>query len=118
MPEVSARVISSGYLRAMRIPLVRGREIDDSDARSGGIWISESLAKQFWPNEDAIGKRLTLYFFPHLTREVVGIVADVKLFSLSDTPLAGLVCSDGATRSTGGWRVGILQHESCRARGR
>jgi len=32
MQEVSARVISSGYLRAMRIPLVRGREIDDSDA--------------------------------------------------------------------------------------
>jgi len=93
MPEVSARVISSGYLRAMRIPLVRGREIDDSDAeaRSGGIWISESLAKQFWPNEDAIGKRLTLYFFPHLTREVVGIVADVKLFSLSDKrPLPAL----------------------------
>ncbi|HYL46444.1 MAG TPA: ABC transporter permease [Candidatus Limnocylindrales bacterium] len=86
MPEVSVRVISSGYLRAMRIPLVRGRDINDSDAeaRSGGILISESLAKQFWPNEDAIGKRLTLYFSPHLTREVVGIVSDVKLFALSD----------------------------------
>jgi putative ABC transport system permease protein len=86
MPEVSVRVISSGYLRAMRIPLVRGRDINDSDAeaRSGGILISESLAKQFWPNEDAIGKRLTLYFFPHLTREVVGIVSDVKLVALSD----------------------------------
>jgi putative ABC transport system permease protein len=86
MPEVSVRVVSSGYMRAMRIPLVRGRGINDSDAeaRSGGILISESLAKQFWPNEDAIGKRLTLYFFPHLTREVVGIVSDVKLTALSE----------------------------------
>jgi putative ABC transport system permease protein len=86
MPEVSVRAISSGYMRAMRIRLVRGRDINDSDAeaRSGGILISESLARQFWPGEDAIGKRLTLYFFPHLTREVVGIVSDVKLVALSD----------------------------------
>jgi putative ABC transport system permease protein len=86
MPEVSVRAISSGYMRAMRIPLVRGCDINDSDAEawSGGILISESLARQFWPGEDAIGKRLTLYFFPHLTREVVGIVSDVKLVALSD----------------------------------
>jgi len=105
MPEVSVRAISSGYMRAMRIPLVRGREIDDSEpeARSGGICISESLAKQFWPNEDAIGKRLTLYFYPHLTREVVGIVADVKLFALNDkrpsptlyVPMAQLASPEG-----------------------
>ena len=87
MPEVSVRAISSGYMRAMHIPLLRGREINDSDAesRSGGILISESLAKQFWPNDDPVGKRLTLYFFPHLTREVVGVVADVKLFALNDS---------------------------------
>jgi putative ABC transport system permease protein len=86
MPEVSVRLISSDYLRAMRIPLFRGRDISDSDAesRSGGILISESMAKQFWPGEDAVGKRLTLYFYPHLTREVVGVVGDVKLFALND----------------------------------
>lgn len=105
MPEVSVRLISSGYLRAMQIPLLRGREINDSDAesRAGGILISESLAKQFWPNDDPIGKRLTLYFFPHLTREVVGVVADVKLFAMNDNraapaiyiPLAQLTAPEG-----------------------
>ena len=86
MPEVNIRLASSGYFRAMEIPLLRGREITDTDpeSHSGGVLISESLAKQFWPGEDALGKRLTLYFTPQLTREVVGIVSDVKLYALNE----------------------------------
>jgi len=80
LPEVDVRVISPGYLSAMHIPLLSGRDFDDSDAqgRAGAALISQSMAKQFWPNENAIGKHVTLYFYPQLTRVVVGIVADVK----------------------------------------
>lgn len=79
-PEVDVRIISPGYLSAMRIPLLRGRDFDDSDAegRAGAVLISQSMAKQFWPNENAIGKHVTLYFYPQMTRVVVGVVADVK----------------------------------------
>jgi putative ABC transport system permease protein len=80
LPEVDVRVISPGYLSAMHIPVLSGRDFDDSDAqgRAGAVLISQSMAKQFWPNENAIGKHVTLYFYPQLTRVVVGIVADVK----------------------------------------
>jgi putative ABC transport system permease protein len=79
-PEVAVRVISPGYLRAMRIPLLRGREIGDDDTadRPAAVVISQSMAQRIWPNEDPIGKRLTMSFFPGRTREVVGIVGDVK----------------------------------------
>ena len=86
-PEVDIRLISPGYLRAMRVPLVRGRDLSDADVagRPGVALISESLARRFWPNEDPIGQHLTLTFFPDVRREIVGIVGDVKLDSLDET---------------------------------
>ncbi len=92
-PEVDVRLISPGYRSAMHIPLLRGRDFNDSDVagRPGAILISQSMARQFWPNEDPIGKRLTMYFFPGATREVVGVVADVKDDALSQTRSASML---------------------------
>ncbi len=79
-PNVSVRSITPGYLRTMRIPLLRGREITDSDiaGRKRVVLISDSMAKRFWPGEDPIGQHIRLSFSPEETREVVGIVGDVK----------------------------------------
>jgi predicted permease len=86
-PEVDVRVISSGYMSALRIPLLRGRDFDDSDVagRPAATLISASLAKQFWPDEDPIGKHITQSFFPGVVREVVGVVGDVKSDGLDQT---------------------------------
>jgi predicted permease len=86
-PEVDVRLISPGYLRAMHVPLVRGRDFSDADAvgRPGAALISEALARRFWPNEDPIGKHLTLYFSSDIVREIVGIVGNVKVDSLDET---------------------------------
>jgi putative ABC transport system permease protein len=86
-PEIDVRLISPGYLPAMHVPLIRGRDLEDFDAagRPGAALISESLARRFWPNEDPIGKHLTLTFFPDVDRQVVGIVGNVKLDSLDET---------------------------------
>jgi putative ABC transport system permease protein len=83
-PEVDTRSISAGYLTTMHIPLRRGRDFSSADApdRPATAIISESMAKRFWPNEDAIGKHLTMTFNPGKVREVVGIVGDVKLTGL------------------------------------
>ena len=86
-PEVDVRLISPGYLSALRIPVLRGRDFNDTDiaGRPGAILISESMARQFWPGEDAVGKRLTLTFFPGFSREVVGVVGDIKDDGLDQT---------------------------------
>jgi predicted permease len=75
---------------ALRIPILRSRDFTDSDVagRLAAILISQSLAKQFWPNEDPIGKHITLSVFPGVAREVVGVVGDVKSDGLDQTRTA------------------------------
>jgi predicted permease len=84
-PEVAVREISTEYLRAMRVPLLRGRDFSAADRTDGAsvVLVSESMAKRFWPNEDPIGKRLVLSFYPGISREIIGIVGDVKLNDLA-----------------------------------
>lgn len=79
-PEVAVRVISPGYLRSLRVPLLRGRDFGDQDTAEsiGAVLISQSLAQRFWPNEDPVGKHLTMTFLPEKMREIVGVVGDVK----------------------------------------
>jgi predicted permease len=92
-PEVDVRVVSAGYMNALRIPVLRGRDFDSTDVagRRATILISTSLARQFWPNEDPIGKHIMLTFFPGVAREVVGVVGDVKLDGLDQSrPAAAL----------------------------
>jgi len=108
-PEVDVRLISPGYLSAMHIALLAGRDIEPSDVegRPGAVLISQSMAKLFWPKEDPIGKQLTLYFFRDLPRVVVGVVADVKLDALNETrPVPTLYSALGqVSPPTGGsWR--------------
>ena len=83
-PEVAVRTISPGYMRALRIPLLAGRDFSETDTldRPGAIVISESMAREFWPNENPIGKRLTLSFYPDKAREVIGVAGDVKFRGL------------------------------------
>jgi predicted permease len=107
-PEVDVRLISPGYMGAMRIPIVRGRDFGDTDVagRPGAILISASMAQHFWPGEEPIGKRLRLTFFPEVVREVVGVVGDVKLDGLDqDRPSTILYMPLGQTSApaTGGW---------------
>jgi len=86
-PEVDVRRISAGYLSALQIPLLRGRDFDASDVagRPSTILISAALARQFWPGEDPIGKHITLTFFPGVVREIVGVIGDVKGDGLDQT---------------------------------
>jgi putative ABC transport system permease protein len=86
-PEVDVRITTPGYMSSMRIPIVRGRDFGDSDAagRPAVVLISETMAREFWPGEDPIGKRLTLTFFPGMAREIVGVVGDVKMDALDQT---------------------------------
>ncbi|HEY2469928.1 MAG TPA: ABC transporter permease [Terracidiphilus sp.] len=79
-PEVSVRVVTPGYMQAMHIPLLEGRDIQESDAADSApvAVISKAMANQFWPNQSPIGHQLKLTFFPDKERTVVGVVGDVK----------------------------------------
>jgi predicted permease len=74
---VQVRQITPGYLRAMRIPVLRGRDIVESDAEV--LLVSADAAKLNWGADDPIGRRATLPAVSKtVLRQVVGIVGDVK----------------------------------------
>src|SRR5262249_19390206 len=108
-PEVNVREISSGCIRAMHVPILRGRDFSDSDTpeRPAVVLVSEAFAMRFWPNEDPIGKRLTMSFFPGRLREVVGVVGNVKLDSLDQADANAAIYQSLSQLSAplfGGWQ--------------
>ena len=86
-PEVSVRVVTPGYFKTMRIPLLAGRDLSESDRKDSAqvVVISESMAKKFWPKGDAVGHHLKLSFYPEKERTVVGVVGDVKQTGLDSS---------------------------------
>jgi putative ABC transport system permease protein len=91
--EVTFRVSRPDYFRAMGIPLRAGRDFTDRDAPDapGVVILNETLARRHWPDDDPIGKRVTLddprdasHSPQWLT--VVGVVKDVKQDSWIDEP--------------------------------
>jgi putative ABC transport system permease protein len=79
-PAPAMEWATPGYFEALGIPLLRGRlftAADDENAALVAV-IGEATARELWPGEDALGKRLRLYNPEAPWMEVVGIVADVK----------------------------------------
>ena len=76
-PVFDARRTTPGYFEAMDIPVVEGRAFtpDDHKRRLGSVIISRSVKDTYWPNESALGKRVTIYGGE--PRAVVGVVGDV-----------------------------------------
>jgi putative ABC transport system permease protein len=76
--------VSPGYLRVMQIPLEKGRDFRDADKAGSRpvVLVGKSFAKRFWPHENPIGKHVGLTFAPGPSREVIGVVGDVKLNGL------------------------------------
>ena len=83
-------VASPGYFRAMGIPLVRGRFFSAGDNMGAplAMVVNRSMARRYWPNEDALGKRITFDDHPKEKdwMTIVGIVGDVK--DKPDSPAA------------------------------
>ena len=80
-PSADIRIIDPNYFRAMGIPLRAGRPFAETDSPDSAkvMVINENMARRFWPNDDPIGKRVTMKDWgPPLTGEIVGIVGDVR----------------------------------------
>jgi putative ABC transport system permease protein len=79
--------ILGDYLQTMGIPILRGRTFTAADANGpGAVIVSESLAKHYWPGQDAIGKRLKWGTEQGHNEwlTVVGVVGDVKQGKLDE----------------------------------
>ena len=89
-PDADRYVASADYMRTMGIVLKAGRPLRETDnANSTRVAVvNETLARKMWPGQDPIGKRLRLPTGEHMTSlfTVVGVVGDVKQYSLDHEP--------------------------------
>jgi putative ABC transport system permease protein len=83
-------VATDGYFQALGIPLLRGRIFDERDGRNSPhvAVISESLARQRWPNQDPIGQTIDFGNMDGDLRllTIVGIVGDTREYGLDAPP--------------------------------
>ena len=92
-PTADVAIANGAYFGTVRIPLVRGRLLqdDDSEHRPRVVVISESFARRYWRGADPIGQRITMKDWgPPLSAEIVGIVGDVRSRGL-DAPAPSIV---------------------------
>jgi predicted permease len=81
-PTVEVRKTTPGYMAAMGIPIVRGRDFNETDVEA--MVVSRAAAKLLWGDEDPVGRRVTLPLQSRTVfKTVVGIVGDVKQGELS-----------------------------------
>jgi putative ABC transport system permease protein len=81
------RSVTGGFFRALAIPLLRGRLLNDGDidVNARVALVNRAAAERFWPGQDALGKIVTPYARKDLNFTVVGVVGDVRDVAL-DTP--------------------------------
>jgi predicted permease len=80
-PSTNMRYVSPTYFRTLGIPITQGRAFDESDRTRRSVVLSEHAARQLWPGENPIGKRVVPGSNDSIA-EVVGVVADVKTTGL------------------------------------
>jgi putative ABC transport system permease protein len=92
LPVANRATVAPHYFETLRIPLLKGRAFDDRDdlnAKRVAI-VNEEFAREFFPNEDAIGKSIQPDFLDYGYKptwyEIVGVVAGIRSTDLTDGP--------------------------------
>jgi predicted permease len=82
-------LVSGDHFRVIGIPLLRGRTFSDRDTPQSPLEaiVNESMAREYWPNDDPLGKRFK-WGGRHLT--VIGVVGDIHVEAL-DKPIGPAV---------------------------
>jgi predicted permease len=83
--DISQATIGPDYLKTMEIPLVAGRELTERDSGNAqpAVLVNESFVKRFWPNQNAVGKRVDA---DGMTFTVVGVAKDSKYNTIGEAP--------------------------------
>jgi putative ABC transport system permease protein len=87
-PLHSLRVVTPDYFATLRIPLVRGRVIEEGDraGRQLVAVVNRAFAERYWPGTDPVGRELRTFTSTGPPITVVGVVGDVRQFALNRAP--------------------------------
>jgi macrolide transport system ATP-binding/permease protein len=86
---VMSNTVSEGYFETVNVPIVKGRAFEASD-RAGSrpvAIVNEAFARKYYPNQNAIGKRLRLKGATDEVLEIVGVARQSKYEDLVEPPI-------------------------------
>jgi putative ABC transport system permease protein len=106
--STSDQRVSPAYFRTLGIKLLGGRLLDERETADAPMVavVNETFARKFFPDEDPVGKRVTVDYtswFPQMT--IVGVVADVKLNGLDKEPYPEMFWAMAQAPSASVWLV-------------
>jgi putative ABC transport system permease protein len=80
MINVDWSIVTPDYFRTMNVPLLRGRSFTEEEVENSKrvLLVDENLARRFWPNENAVGKRIR--YNGDNWHEVIGVVREVRAY--------------------------------------
>jgi putative ABC transport system permease protein len=88
-PQAGFTEASASLFHALKIPLLKGRYLDEHDTENApwAIVVNQTFVEQFFPNEDPIGQQILLRYDPYPVnesrpRQIVGVIGDIKHFGL------------------------------------
>jgi putative ABC transport system permease protein len=101
-------VISPHYFRTLGMPVLSGRAFDERDSQKATpvAIVSESFAQKMFPNQRSLGRRVRSWRDENVYREIVGVVGDVALDTLSDHGRA-LIYVPHAQQGWGGMTIAV-----------
>jgi putative ABC transport system permease protein len=92
---------SVGYFQVLKIPILRGRSFDvqDHSDTSPVVMINETMAKRYWPQQDALGQQIVIGKgigpkFEDKPRTIIGVFADTRDDDLTNVPEPTIVIPD------------------------
>lgn len=102
--DTAIQTVNPQYFHALRLRLVTGRFLEERDTADLPLVavINEAFARTFFPNENPIGKRVTIWFAKPI---IVGVVGDFKLNSIDRNPLPEIFWSLRQVPSSGIWVI-------------
>jgi putative ABC transport system permease protein len=91
-PPARYDTVTPGYFEALKIPLKSGRAFTDRDGKDGHpvAIISETLAREYFRDQNPVGRKISFPVGPDRQCEIVGVVGDVKHQSLDEGPRAAI----------------------------
>ena len=86
--NLEARSVSPGFFPAMGVPVLRGRDFNDHDAKGSPdvVVINDAMAKRFFPGQNPVGKVIRFSRESKEQYEIVGVVADTRDIQLNAKP--------------------------------
>jgi putative ABC transport system permease protein len=87
-PVADVRMVTPGLLRSLGIAITQGRDFEarDDALHPTVVVVNETLAREFWPGENPLGRRIRMEWDEMLDAEIVGVVGEVRLVGVDQAP--------------------------------